>query len=331
MKKTGFTLIELLVVIAIIAILAAILFPVFAQAKVAAKKTQSLSNLKQIGTAGHIYLADFDDVLMQSTPATGSNGAYGASPYAWDAFVPTPTRAYNYSNSLDDIDRRAIAETFAFNAALPYIKSIQMYEDPSVTVIRRFSFSLTPNANKGANGSALPTSGTGVYNYTYNGLLHSYPHSGVAAPSQTPLFWQGMGKRGVYGHTYASPILYCDTAGQACRYVPPSASCSTANNGSRSFASTNTARAGWDNFGNGGNWVYTDSSAKFRKFSLPGGSTTPASAYTSPLNEPFTGYVQNRAAGRWFDQFGCHAYLFRPDFEFTAEPAVASHPDSVEL
>lgn len=62
----AFTLIELLVVIAIIAILAAILFPVFAQAKQAAKKTQSLSNAKQIGTAMHIYVNDYDDV----TPST---------------------------------------------------------------------------------------------------------------------------------------------------------------------------------------------------------------------------------------------------------------------
>ncbi|MBS1724524.1 MAG: prepilin-type N-terminal cleavage/methylation domain-containing protein [Armatimonadetes bacterium] len=63
MRKRAFTLIELLVVIAIIAILAAILFPVFAQAKVAAKKTSALSNMKQIGTASMIYSTDQDDFL----------------------------------------------------------------------------------------------------------------------------------------------------------------------------------------------------------------------------------------------------------------------------
>lgn len=62
--KRAFTLIELLVVIAIIAILAAILFPVFAQAKLAAKKTAGLNQVKQIGLAVNIYLADYDDVLM---------------------------------------------------------------------------------------------------------------------------------------------------------------------------------------------------------------------------------------------------------------------------
>lgn len=60
-RNLAFTLIELLVVIAIIAILAAILFPVFAQAKLAAKKTQQLSNVKQLGTGVIIYAADSDD------------------------------------------------------------------------------------------------------------------------------------------------------------------------------------------------------------------------------------------------------------------------------
>jgi len=74
--KRAFTLIELLVVIAIIAILAAILFPVFAQAKLAAKKTASLSNVKQVGTATMIYVNDSDDVtpsIWGTTDAANCN------------------------------------------------------------------------------------------------------------------------------------------------------------------------------------------------------------------------------------------------------------------
>jgi prepilin-type N-terminal cleavage/methylation domain-containing protein/prepilin-type processing-associated H-X9-DG protein len=60
----GFTLIELLVVIAIIAILASILFPVFARAKESAKRTVDLSQIKQIGLANIIYLSDYDDAYL---------------------------------------------------------------------------------------------------------------------------------------------------------------------------------------------------------------------------------------------------------------------------
>jgi prepilin-type N-terminal cleavage/methylation domain-containing protein/prepilin-type processing-associated H-X9-DG protein len=73
-RRSGFTLIELLVVIAIIAILAAILFPVFAQAKAAAKKAASLSNTKQLVLASLMYNGDYDDVFCAQGEPTGANG-----------------------------------------------------------------------------------------------------------------------------------------------------------------------------------------------------------------------------------------------------------------
>ena len=66
MKRKGFTLIELLVVIAIIAILAAILFPVFAKAREKARQTTCTSNFKQIGLATMQYVQDYDETFMPS-------------------------------------------------------------------------------------------------------------------------------------------------------------------------------------------------------------------------------------------------------------------------
>jgi prepilin-type N-terminal cleavage/methylation domain-containing protein/prepilin-type processing-associated H-X9-DG protein len=90
MKNTkAFTLIELLVVIAIIAILAAILFPVFAQAKLAAKKTTDLSNQKQIGTMLMMYATDNDDYYpLTSFPSRGNSWPIKCQPYIknWDMF-----------------------------------------------------------------------------------------------------------------------------------------------------------------------------------------------------------------------------------------------------
>jgi prepilin-type N-terminal cleavage/methylation domain-containing protein len=88
MLKRAFTLIELLVVIAIIAILAAILFPVFAQAKAAAKKTSSLSNVKQVGLSALMYSADVDDMLPLLMSGTYTNlgrtdGTNRADSWVW--------------------------------------------------------------------------------------------------------------------------------------------------------------------------------------------------------------------------------------------------------
>ncbi len=91
-KRAAFTLIELLVVIAIIAILAAILFPVFAQAKEAAKKTAALSNLKQNATSVLLYNTDYDGYFGQSAYSLNTpNGIVmpGARVFAiYDALQP---------------------------------------------------------------------------------------------------------------------------------------------------------------------------------------------------------------------------------------------------
>jgi len=75
--KRGFTLIELLVVIAIIAILAAILFPVFARAREKARQSSCQSNMKQIGLALQMYAQDFDEILPRLYTVTpGVSGGY---------------------------------------------------------------------------------------------------------------------------------------------------------------------------------------------------------------------------------------------------------------
>ena len=106
-KSKAFTLIELLVVIAIIAILAAILFPVFAQAKDAAKKSAGLSNVKQVDLAYILYSGDYDDTYI---------------------FSVTERNSPQYSTS----ETQAQAAAYSSRAlTAPYIKSDALWKDPS--------------------------------------------------------------------------------------------------------------------------------------------------------------------------------------------------------
>src|SRR2546429_6669246 len=89
-RSSGFTLIELLVVIAIIAILAALLFPVFAQARAKARQTTCVSNLKQVGLAINMYLSDYDETFPWSTSGSQSGWTWYQSidPYVKSAVGP---------------------------------------------------------------------------------------------------------------------------------------------------------------------------------------------------------------------------------------------------
>jgi prepilin-type N-terminal cleavage/methylation domain-containing protein/prepilin-type processing-associated H-X9-DG protein len=105
MQRKGFTLIELLVVIAIIAILAAILFPVFAKAREKARQSACTSNLKQIGLAVNQYKQDYDETYPLSASTAGDGG----------------TR----------IDQYGVRRFFWQDILEPYVKSEQVYHCPS--------------------------------------------------------------------------------------------------------------------------------------------------------------------------------------------------------
>jgi len=95
--RKAFTLIELLVVIAIIAILAAILFPVFARAKAAAKKTQALSNVKQLVTGYILYIQDTDGVYYEHAQGM-SVGTQGPASLIWSGYIYPYTKNVAIAN-----------------------------------------------------------------------------------------------------------------------------------------------------------------------------------------------------------------------------------------
>ncbi len=124
-------------VIAIIAILAAILFPVFSQAKEAAKKTSCLSNLKQIGTATYIYLNDYDDTFFEDRYNCGGNASNGFSAVSvCDAYIangvlsPDAPDQSNPSLAGGSASSPANERQFWVYTLYPYTKSYSLFKCP---------------------------------------------------------------------------------------------------------------------------------------------------------------------------------------------------------
>jgi prepilin-type N-terminal cleavage/methylation domain-containing protein/prepilin-type processing-associated H-X9-DG protein len=124
--RPGFTLIELLVVVAIIAILAAILFPVFHQAREKARQATCLSNLKQLGLATMMYLQDYDE-------------RYPGGPGMVGAIYPGPLGSWQ---QMPDKKGNNLALNCLSVRLLPYIKSAGIFVEPNSPGGDRFTLAL---------------------------------------------------------------------------------------------------------------------------------------------------------------------------------------------
>jgi prepilin-type N-terminal cleavage/methylation domain-containing protein/prepilin-type processing-associated H-X9-DG protein len=183
-RRRGFTLIELLVVIAIIAILAAILFPVFARAREKAQQASCLSNLKQLGLAWLMYAQDYDErVLASHMPPARSP--------RWDMWV------WANLTPPGGIDSRL----------MPYVKNQGMFVCPSIPV-SLWSYGI----NYYMTGYAQATIGSpGTWAYGYGGCALAV----IGRPAEILVFSDArsncyyIGNAYYPGYAYRSPGYIC--------------------------------------------------------------------------------------------------------------------------
>lgn len=329
----AFTLIELLVVIAIIGILAAILFPVFAQAKMAAKKTVDMSNMKEHGTATAMYLSDNDDVFP-----TQSGVAPVVNYWYYNAFVPVPLNwwvdlqtAYNLVSAGQSVDVTDVSRAGLYGGALglpnnliqPYTKSLGFETVPGAEfqtqLFQQFGEYTDPRNSARAQ-----------VGYSMNGLLSSYSASAVAAPSSVMLWWHGFGSQNYDGLFYTNPFLICPDGSQACRFDPGgpiidaagtelATTCVNHNdhgsgppNGQQSAIGVVDYGTTWA-YGHQDNWTYADTHAKSHPTGTGDQKLDPfdVACYDAAGHPNALHGCTNAAV---YDQ-QCQIPIFRPDYE----------------
>jgi prepilin-type N-terminal cleavage/methylation domain-containing protein/prepilin-type processing-associated H-X9-DG protein len=166
--KKAFTLIELLVVIAIIAILAAILFPVFARARESARRASCVSNLKQIGLGVMMYVQDYDGrypLYMWEDPSTMSLGGGSAD----HTFIKqSPLDAATPAGSFIMSPGSGSGHYYTWmDFIFPYVKNVQLFVCPSKTT--------STNSPEDAPS------------YGFNDFVSGFKQGGGTYPSNTPL------------------------------------------------------------------------------------------------------------------------------------------------
>jgi prepilin-type N-terminal cleavage/methylation domain-containing protein/prepilin-type processing-associated H-X9-DG protein len=275
---SAFTLIELLVVIAIIAILTAILLPVFAQAREKARQTACLSSTKQLGTAVYQYYQDYDEVGPNGTYRFGTTGGWAGQ-------------------------------------IAPYVKNVLVFRCPSDVIDplageNPSSYAMNSNLSIGGNGQC-----TGTINGISGQCSQSFPISEMASPSRTVMFFEVQGNKDInianfYEQPYNSTINWNSSpfgAGGLWEFSPAGggsiASCpnpaglkyATGYLGGRDPKPFNvdcTYSGPEGRHSGGSNYLMADTHAKWFK-----GSQVSAGSNAQAENAAQTGGQYNRAAG----------------------------------
>ena len=174
MKKYGFTLIELLVVIAIIAILAAILFPVFAQAREQARKITCLSNFKQVGLSSEMYSQDYDETLVP----------------AGNRYVHMPVLLWLDCGGDPSCMSQPATWVDWEDALYPYIKNGGIFTCPDLTQFRELGMAMnTESSDDDFPGPPTPP-GIFVGIVSDNGAnLQGLNEAQIVAPAELELFY----------------------------------------------------------------------------------------------------------------------------------------------
>lgn len=256
--KKAFTLIELLVVIAIIAILAAILFPVFAQAKVAAKKTSCLSNVKQMATAAQLYLGDNDDSYPINSYNSPSGFTYSNTHYWYFGMIlksgseavldPTQGILYPYQksgaivNCPDGTNLKASSGGAPFSidtnkAPLGYDKNVLLVYNQTTSSGTYGPFRVATEWDDVANSILIADAGYANSNYSGTAYPASSSFNGLNLPkSLSTGLARSCGSANLQGrHGGVANVAMQDTHAKGFKnYVSPNTTttfCSTASNG----------------------------------------------------------------------------------------------------
>jgi prepilin-type N-terminal cleavage/methylation domain-containing protein/prepilin-type processing-associated H-X9-DG protein len=246
LKGRAFTLIELLVVIAIIAILAAILFPVFAQAKKSAKQTSCISNMKQLGLAATMYLSDNDDMNP-----SGEDYAEWIWPFLIAPYHKSPPK------DLSTGDKNMFWCPLATGSRPQYL--FQESKNPRVTTIQQlgldkeFNLTLTSTPTRGSLSGGRYASYAIWSSYSINETAtQEYPNgSSYAEPANT--FW--------FLEAQDTEIEDDEMAEMYGRDF----SCDTNAPGSKKDLESFESWTPYGGYNGGANFVYFDSHVKWRK------------------------------------------------------------------